>query len=259
VTGATPVIEMQAVSFSYDGSPAVDDVSLEIRAGDFACLIGPNAGGKTTLLKLMLGLLEPQRGRVRIFGRSPAESRHRIGYMAQQPRFDPRFPARVLDVVLMGRLGPGANAGFWRRRDRDVANSALEAVALADCARRPFSTLSGGQQRRVLIARALACEPDLLLLDEPTANLDIEVEERIYGLLRELSERLTIIVVSHDVGFVSKYVKTAVCVNRTAHVHTRDELSGEVIRELYGREVRTVHPIAADEHAHGARSPRAAK
>jgi len=246
VSEAVAAVELDDVTFAYDGVPAVEDVTLRIAPGDFVCLIGPNAGGKTTLLKIMLGLLTPQRGTVRVLGQPPVRTRHRIGYMAQQPQFDPRFPATVLDVVLMGTLRRGLNAGPWRREDRSVALQALQALRLEDCAQRPFASLSVGQRRRALIARALACQPDLLLLDEPTANLDIEAEERIYELLRELSGRLTVILVSHDVGFVSKYIGTAVCVNRTVHVHTRDELSSEVIRELYGRQVRPIRHAAED-------------
>jgi zinc transport system ATP-binding protein len=166
--------------------------------------------------------------------------RRRIGYMPQHVHLDPQFPMTALEVVLMGRLGCGHRFGFFGRSDRAKAEDALREVGLHDVRKRALASLSGGQRQRVLIARALACEPDLLLLDEPTSNVDIAVEEQLYALLRELNRRLTIVVVSHDLGYVSTQVKTAICVNRSVHTHEMHELTGEVIRNLYGREVRTL-------------------
>jgi zinc transport system ATP-binding protein len=160
--------------------------------------------------------------------------------MPQYAQLDPQFPVCVLDVVLMGRLGMGRIIGPYRAADRRVAQRVLAEVGLADMGRRPFSALSGGQRQRVLIARALACEPDLLLLDEPTANLDIGIQDDFYELLRHLSERLTVVLVSHDVGFVSRLVRTVVCVNRSVSVHCASELGGDAIVALYGRDVQMV-------------------
>lgn len=235
------VIEFDDVSFSYDGAPVLDHVNLAIRANEFVCLVGPNGGGKSTLLKLALGLLVPHVGRVRLLGTVPTESRRRVGYMPQHAQLDPQFPVTVMDVVLMGRLTAGLRAGPFGRVDRRVAAEALREVDLYDCRGRVFSSLSGGQRQRVLIARALACQPEVLMLDEPTANLDLHVEERLYELLRELSRRMTVVIVSHDVGFVSQYVGRVVCVNRTVESHATGEVTGEVIAELYGRDVRMIH------------------
>ena len=251
-----PVVEMRDVQFAYDRTPVVMGATLTIGVGDLACIIGPNAGGKSTLLKLMLGLLEPNRGTVRVFGHAPAVTRYRIGYLAQASHFDPQFPVTVMDVVLMGRLSRKLQFGRRKRQDREIAERALSEVGLRDLARRRFGALSGGQRQRVLIARALACEPEVLMLDEPTSNLDISVEEQLYELLRELNERLTVILVSHDVGFVSKYVKTAICVNRTIHVHSTQDIDGGVIQRLYGREVRMLHHDAS--HANGTTAKEAA-
>ncbi|MCA9244070.1 MAG: ABC transporter ATP-binding protein [Phycisphaerales bacterium] len=249
---AAPAVEMRNVSFRYANGPeALSGVSVSIRMGDFACVIGPNGGGKTTLLKLMLGLLRPASGEVRVLGMSPTEAQRHIGYMPQQSHFDPQFPARVIDVVLMGRLGAGVGFGPFRAADRRAALDALNEVGMADLAARPLSGLSGGQRRRVLIARALACDPKALMLDEPTANLDIPSEEQMYALLARLNERLTVIMVSHDLGFVSKYVRTAVCVNRNVHVHAMGDLSREEIFRLYGREIRLVEHSAGPGHRHG--------
>lgn len=238
---AQPAIVLNQVTFAYDGPPVLQGVDLTIPEHDFVCVIGPNGGGKTTLVKLMLGLLEPQTGEVRVLGRSPEEARRRIGYMPQHAQLDPKFPVSVLDVVLMGRLGERSGFGPYRRVDKAVATRVLGEVGLADLVGRAFSSLSGGQRQRVLIARALACEPELLLLDEPTANLDPAVQEDLYELLRDLNRRLTVVMVSHDLGFVSLSFKTVVCVHRSVHTHPRSELTNKRIADMYGREVRLLH------------------
>ena len=235
-----PVVEVEGVSFAFDTTPVLEDISLSIARGDFVCIVGPNGGGKTTLLRLVLGLLTPSRGRISVFGQSPTEARRRIGYMPQYAHLDPQFPVRVMDVVLMGRLDSW-RVGPFRRADRAIAERALEEVALADYAKRSFSALSGGQRQRALIARALACEPEILLLDEPTANLDPLVQDEMNDLLDSLNQRLTVILVSHDVGFVAQYVKTVICVNRDVEVHRAENVTGDSIRELYGHGVQMVH------------------
>lgn len=248
------VIEFDQVAFSYDDAPILREVSFVIEPREFVYVIGPNGGGKTTLLKLILGLLEPCAGEVRIFGRPPRECRRRIGYMPQQATLDPQFPVCVGDVVLMGRLGGLAPIGAYSRADRAAARAALSEVGLGDMLRRPFSALSGGQRQRVLIARALACEPEILLLDEPTANLDPHIEAQFHELLRRLNERLTILLVSHDVGFVSESVRRVLCVNRTVQVHCTSALSGSVVHDLYGREMRQVEHTHDHTHDHGSLS-----
>jgi zinc transport system ATP-binding protein len=234
------VIEISDLSFAYPLTPVLENVNLSIAWGDFVCMVGPNGGGKTTLLRLILGLLMPSRGTVRVFGRPPMEVRRRIGYMPQHAQLDPQFPARVCDVVLMGRLG-NHRLGPFTRADRAKAAAALEEVGLAGYARRSFSALSGGQRQRVLIARALACDPEILLLDEPTASLDPLVQDEMNELLNELNRRLTVVLVSHDVGFVARYVRTVVCVNREVAVHRAAEITGDSIRKLYGHDVQLVH------------------
>ncbi|MBN1341643.1 MAG: ABC transporter ATP-binding protein [Phycisphaerae bacterium] len=233
---------MQNVSFRYDGPLVLEDVSLTIDQRDFVCVIGPNGGGKTTLLKLVLGLIQPEPGgQIKVLGKAPEDAGADVGYMPQAAQLDPKFPVNVTDVVLMGRLAAHKVLGPYSRQDRQIARRSLDEVGLGAIAKRPFSSLSGGQRQRVLIARALACEPPLLLLDEPTANLDPAVQDDLYALLKRLNERLTVIMVSHDIGFVSVFFRTVICVNRTVHTHPTDELTTKGVADMYGREVRLLH------------------
>ena len=236
-----PVIEVEGLEFRFDGGPPVlENVDLEVVAGDFASVIGPNGGGKTTLVKLVVGLLTPTAGAVRVFGLPPAKARPRIGYMPQHAMMDPRFPVRALDVVLMGRLGSGRRIGHYSREDHSAATGALARVGLDAQRLRPFSDLSGGQRQRVLLARALVTDPELLLLDEPAAGLDHKVEQDFFELLQELNRHLTIVLVTHDLGFVSGFVKTVICVHRHVDIHPTSTLDGRAISDIYGEDVRMV-------------------
>lgn len=240
-------VRFESVRFAYDGLSVVEDATFTVGDGDFLSVIGPNGAGKTTLAKLLLGLLEPQHGRIRVFGRSPQAARSELGYVPQYAQFDPAFPVTVMDVALMGRLGP--RIGPYRREDRRSARAALAEVGLEDLESRPFAALSGGQRQRVLIARALAGNPRLLILDEPTANVDAAVESRLSTLLRTLNERMTIVLITHDLGFVSDAVQHVVCVNRWVRVHPTEEVTAEMISGLYGGNVRIVRHDKT-EHAH---------
>jgi len=232
------VVLFEDVWFAYDTTPVLEDVNFSVNERDFLAIVGPNGGGKTTLLKLILGLLEPTKGTVRVFGETPIHARSRIGYVPQHAKFDPAFPINSLDVVLMGRLG---RRGFFRRRaDTEAAERALEETGASELKDRLFSDLSGGQRQRVLIARALATEPELLLLDEPTAHLDVAVERRFYQLLAELNKRLTIVLVSHNIGFVSRFVSGVLCVNRKAVTHPTCEIVDEGIKEMLGADFRII-------------------
>lgn len=228
-----PVIEFDDVCFAYEREEVLHNVTLQILNRDMVALVGPNGGGKTTLLRLALGFLKPKFGAVRVFGAAPDAVRRRIGYVPQHVLFDPQFPVNALDVVKMGRVDR-RRAGPYRRSDGEAALQALEKVDMAELRRRPFAELSGGERQRVLIAQALVSGPDLLLMDEPTANVDYVVEHRLYDLLRALNERLTVVIVSHNLNVITGHVTRVVCVNRTAEIHAASEVTATVFREAHG-------------------------
>jgi len=237
-----PAVTMHNVDFAYDRRLVLRDASFTVRAGDFVGVVGPNGGGKTTLIRLILGLLTPVRGTVSVFGGSPAQARTRIGYVPQSWDCGPAIPVTVLDVVLMGLL-EARWSGPYRAADRARALAALDQVDLADLADRPFCDLSGGEEQRALIARAIVSGPEMLVLDEPTASVDAAAEQDIYDLLHELHNDITIILVSHDIGLVAGAVESVLCVNQRVARHPTADLSdvtGEVLRELYGGRLRVV-------------------
>ena len=247
-----PVIAIKNLSFSYDGRAILEDVFLDIYHRDSVCIVGPNGGGKSTLVKLIIGLLSAPQGEIRVFGKTPQESRLRIGYVPQYAHYDPLFPISVRDVVRMGRLG-GSFFGHYSREDSRAALAALEEMGLADQRSQRFSALSGGQRQRVLIARALASGGEILILDEPTANIDPHTEEHLFEILTELNKRLTIMLVTHDVGFASQFFKRVVCVNRRVVIHPTSALTGKLISEMYGSDLHLIrhdHHCTLDGHSH---------
>jgi len=236
-----PIIVLDRVSFRYDYSPPVlEQVSLSIVAGEFVGLVGPNGGGKSTLLKIILGLYTPVSGQVAVFSQSPAEARGRIGYVPQFANFAKTFPISVIDVVVQGRLNPHFPWFGFRRADYVAAHQALEETGIADLYQRQIHQLSGGQLQRVLLARALASHPEILILDEPTSNVDQQAEEAVFTLLRRLNQRMTIVVVSHDIGFISGYVGRVACLNRTLECHDTGQVTGNMLAALYDEPVRVI-------------------
>ena len=247
-----PDIEINNLAFSYDTVPVLEDVNLKVKHGEFATIVGPNGGGKTTLLRLLLGILKPVQGKIAVLGSTPEKARLRVGYMPQHADLDPQFPVTVMDVVMLGRLGRRFG-GRYSKEDRQLALKALAEVQLESMVRTAFSTLSGGQKQRALIARALCCDPEMLLLDEPTANIDPEVEENLLTILQELNQRMTILLVSHDMGFVSRVVKSVICVNRRVLIHPTSRVDGTLIKDVYGDDycmVRHDHRCSEKGHFH---------
>ncbi|GHV10022.1 ABC transporter ATP-binding protein [Campylobacterota bacterium] len=242
------VIDFQNAAFSYGQELLLENVCVTVPRGDFAAVVGPNGGGKTTLLKLALGLLKPDKGTVHLLGESPEKSRIRAGYTPQYLQVDMKFPLSVMDVVLMGRLSK-RTSWWYSKADREAAGEVLHTMQLYEKRNQPFGALSGGQRQRVLIARALCNEPEILCLDEPTNNIDPSSESILYGILERLNEKLTILIVSHDVGVVSSIVKTVICVNRSVVMHPTSALSGVLLREIYGSDllfVRHDHHCSAE-------------
>ncbi len=227
------VIHVDGLWAGYGQEPVLEAVELHVYALDFIGIIGPNGGGKTTLIKVLLGLLAPTRGRVTVMGEPVASGRRHIGYVPQVVEFDHDFPISVWDVARMGRLGKRPLLRRYTSADDDLVADALRRVDMLDLRRRPIGELSGGQRQRVYIARALAGRPEILLLDEPTSSVDPRVSTSIYELLRELNERVTIVLVSHDMGAVSSYVKTVGCLNRHLFYHGEDHLTPEMVELAY--------------------------
>jgi len=228
-----PVIEMKGVWAGYNGQTVLEDIHLQVEEADFIGLIGPNGGGKTTLLKVILGLLSPTRGEVRVMGKKVADGRCHIGYVPQLVQFDHQFPIRVWEVVGMGLLGCRKPFRPLSRAERETIRYALEKVEMAALSQRAIGELSVGQRQRVYIARALTTSPQILLLDEPTANVDPQVANNIYELLRELNRTVTILMVSHDMNAISSHVKTIGCLNRRLHYHGTREITQDMMDAIY--------------------------
>jgi len=248
----TPAIEISDLWFAYNGVRVLEQVNLTLPAGDFLAVLGPNGGGKSTLLKLLLGLLEPGGGCVRVLGRPAGQAGGRIGYLPQYTQVSTSFPITVLGAVLLGLVRPGID---WfqgraeRRREREAALAALSRVGLADQAQRRLSELSGGQRQRVFIARAIVSGPELLLLDEPTASVDGKSRQELMALLAELNRDMTIVMVSHDMSTVDGCVRSIACVNKSLHLHADSRLTPQIFAEALG--VDSVEGCPVELLAHG--------
>ncbi len=206
-------ISVKGISFGYSkDEPILKNVSFDIEEGEFVGLIGPNGGGKTTLLKLLMGFIEPWEGSISLFSKPATSYPNGIGYVPQALHYDRNFPISVMDLVLGGRLSQLSWTGRFSKRDREIAAHALEEVNLTDFKDKSFGTLSGGQAQRVLIARALATEPKILLLDEPLAAVDVVAEADFYEILHKIKSHLTIMMVTHDIQAIIKHVKRVLCV-----------------------------------------------
>jgi len=231
--GHDEVVRLENVWAHYDGALALEEINLTIERNDFLGIIGPNGGGKTTLLKIVLGLLEPSRGTVSVLGKHPRSTRGVIGYVPQHNIFDREFPISVWEVALMGRH---THAGLLRRygdEDRAAARSALDTVGMLELRDRQMGKLSGGEQQRVLIARALSSEPKLLLLDEPTASVDATMQTQFYDLLDALKQRMAIVLVSHDISALSVHVDKIACLNQQLFHHGSPVIEAEVLEATY--------------------------
>ena len=242
------IIEIKNLNFSYNGQFVLQNVNLSVKEQDFIAIIGPNGGGKTTLLKLILGLLSPDKGSIMVDGKPPHKASSNIGYVPQDVHMNLSFPITVIDVVLMGKLDSNKR---WLRQasvNRKEAMDALERLEMADYANKKIGTLSGGQRQRVFIARAMVAKPKIYLLDEPTASIDTKGQGDFYRLLKKLNKDVTILVASHDLLVISRYVKSVACVNKRLYYHNNAEITGEILNKMYPCEVEEECPVELVAH-----------
>ena len=240
------VVTVEGATFAYDDVPVLEDVTLDVPEGAFLGVVGPNGSGKSTLLELVLGLRRPDSGSVRLFGEPAHEfaQGERIGYVAQSATTTIRdIPVTVREVVTMGRY-PHRLVGALSAADREVVDAAMEQVGIEDLADRRLTRLSGGQRQRAFIARALAGEADLLVLDEPTVGVDSESREAFYDLVHDLNdEGLTVLLVEHDIGVVTTYATEIACLNRRLYFDGDPEefVATDALAEAYGTDQHVLH------------------
>jgi zinc transport system ATP-binding protein len=213
------ILSIESVSAGYDDEIVISDVNLEVYSNDFIGVIGPNGGGKTTLLKTILGLVEPAKGSVNFFGKGKKVNQILIGYLPQLNQIDKKFPITVIDVVLSGLMSKESIFSRYGREQKLKAYETLDKMGILGLKKKPIGELSGGQLQRVFLSRAIISSPVLLLLDEPSTYVDSKFENDFYEILNELNKEMAILIVSHDVGTITWYVKTIACVNRSLHYH----------------------------------------
>ncbi len=224
------IISIKNLCFAYSHYPVLSDVNIDIYEKEIVSIVGPNGGGKTTLLRLILGLLKPKSGTILVDGRPPAAASQIIGYVPQRARHDNSFPITVFETVLSGRV---RSFGFYTKTDRLKAAKSLDEVSLSDFFKEPFSSLSGGQMQRVLIARALTTDARILMLDEPTSNIDPSAGDTLNSLLKKLNETMTILLVTHDTAFVANITDRALCINKTLVEHPADDNFCGMLASVY--------------------------
>jgi zinc transport system ATP-binding protein len=231
------ILEMESINAGYGGVTVLENINLSVEENDYIGVIGPNGGGKTTLLKVILGLLKPFSGRILFHGGSVDKTE--IGYLPQMSEGDVTFPVTVRDVVLSGLMIRKSVTGRMTRRDKEHADTILEELGLKKLAGVPLSELSGGQRQRVFLGRAVIGSPKLLLLDEPGNFVDTEFEMGFYGKLKEFNKSMAILMVSHDVGTISSYVKSFACVNKSLHYHPSGKITNDQLK-AYGCPIQLV-------------------
>lgn len=226
------IIKIKNLDFCYKIKPILKDINLTIDEGDFIGIIGPNGGGKTTLLKIIIGMLQPHRGKVKVFNKSPKESRDRFGYVPQSYHIDKFFPITTLEVVMLGMV-KNSFFSFFSKKQKEKAKDLLEKVGLKNFINKPFGKLSGGQIQRALIARSLISDPDILILDEPIANIDQDSEKLIFDILLNSDKKRTILMVSHDIHTIINKVKKVLVVNCKLEILNTTEVCEHFSLGLY--------------------------
>lgn len=245
-------IEINNLSYSYDQTQnVIENINLDIQPSDFLAIIGPNGGGKSTLLKLILGLLKPKTGKIRL-----NVKRESIGYVPQNTNLNTNFPITALEVVLMGHIGSKRPLLGYSKEEVECAMHSLEQVSMQEFAQKKIGDLSGGQRQRVFIARALCAHPKIILLDEPTASIDVKGQQAIYDLLKELSRNIAIVVVSHDISVLLHYAKNVAHINKNLVYHPLNEMQESIPKEGHLCEVELLsalgnHHVCGCSHAKG--------
>jgi len=224
-----PILQTKNLSFSYHKELVLEDINLTLNHRDFLAIIGPNGGGKSTLLKLLLGILELRDGTITIFDTTPQEALNQIGYVPQNTNINTDFPIKVIDVVLMGSVGKKSSFLGYSKDEIECAKNSLHQVGMIEFLNSKIGSLSGGQRQRVMIARALCTSPKLLILDEPTSSIDIQGQKQIYELLEELNKQITIIVVSHDISIIVKYATKVAHINKRLSFHDISDIASDFI------------------------------
>lgn len=229
-----PIVQLSHVSVVYDGKEALSDVSLNVYDHDFLGIIGPNGGGKTTLVKVMLGLLRPDAGKVEYFREGKPVDEITLGYLPQYNDIDRKFPISVREVVLSGLSRQKPFLRPFTKLQQTQVDATLQRMELETIAHRPIGTLSGGQLQRVLLARAIVSKPDVVVLDEPNTYIDQRFQEQMYRLLGQINEECAVVIVSHDIGAVMQNVQEVACVDKTLHYHASHEVTASELERYFG-------------------------
>jgi zinc transport system ATP-binding protein len=254
---AQKAIELEKVFFSYNGESAVRDVTFSIDKGDFLGIIGPNGGGKTTLLRLILGVLNPQTGVIRLLGGEPRRSRIAAGYVPQEAASNKGFPISLRDAIFSGLAARRGMGRGFTKEDSVRVDALIEELGLLALRARTIGELSGGQRQKVLLARALVAKPEILFLDEPTSSIDATGSDEIYAYLRKLNaEGTTVVLVTHNIGVVSQYIKSIACINKELHFHPEGKLTEETITRTFGCPIDLIahgipHRVFGQHEGHG--------
>lgn len=213
------ILTINDLTYTYDKDKVLEGINLDIEENDFLAIIGPNGGGKSTLLKLILGINKIQSGKIQIYGENPSKNFSKIGYVPQNTNINTDFPIKVIEVVMMGHVGAKKPLFGYGKDEIACARGALAQVGMEKYENKKIGDLSGGQRQRVMIARALCAHPKLLLLDEPTASIDVAGQKDIYELLKQLNKHITIVVVSHDISIILEYAHKAAHINKKLTFH----------------------------------------
>jgi zinc transport system ATP-binding protein len=228
------IIEITNLSAGYNDKVIIEDINLQVYKNDFIGIIGPNGGGKTTFLKTLLGLIPIQKGSIKIFDEPPVKANKFIGYVPQTTNFDWQFPINVENIVLSGMLKfKKPFRFFYNKNDINVVNTILEKLGILKFRKTHIFELSGGQRKRVFIARALVTEPEILFLDEPTSDLDPQIEKDLYDLLKLISQDKTILLVSHDIGVISQHINKVCCLNKNMFYHPSGKITKKMLDKTY--------------------------